>query len=115
MRSRWSESESWKGGLKVGIDKGESREIARAALMTPLCIDHEFQEVAVWISHVNAGASSPAAALAFDWAFNELALARPNWHKRFGRAVPHKTQVPARGFAARARNVNVLSCQCAGR
>src|ERR1700674_723587 len=67
--------------------------------MTASWIDHEFQEVAVWISHVNTRTSSPAAALAFDRAFNDFcSAATQRGLKRFGRAVPHKTQISARRF-----------------
>jgi len=67
--------------------------------MTLLWIDHKFQEVPVWISYVNTRSSSPAAALAFDWAFNGF-CSRAIQHglERFGRAVPNKTQVSARRF-----------------
>jgi hypothetical protein len=68
-------------------------------LMTPLWIDHKFQKVAIWISYVNAGASSLAAALALNWSFNNFCCnATQHVLKRFGRAVPHKAQVPARRF-----------------
>src|SRR5882762_4527100 len=69
--------------------------------MTILWIDHEFKEVAVWIVHVTSRASSPAAAPAFDWSFNDLcSSATQHGIKRFGRSVPQKTQVPARRFCS---------------
>src|ERR1700736_1680000 len=74
MRSRWKR--------KVGLGKNELRigfgwgwlmaNCSVPRLMTPLWIDHKFQKVAIWISYVNAGASSLAAALALNWSFNNF-------------------------------------------